>query len=137
MGLIDPDKGFKKGPKKFFPSWRYSAECVEGKIFQRPEDVPEGWVDHPSKIVVADAVEDIPEAPARESKPLTPPPQTAQQKAAATRAATRAKQEADKRDALMKKLLKAGYDPAELAAASMDELTAEAAKVPDNGPDVV
>lgn len=39
-----------KGPKKYFPSWRYHESCPEGQIFQNEEDVPAGWVDHPSKI---------------------------------------------------------------------------------------
>lgn len=39
-----------KGPKKFWPAWRYSAECPEGKVFNTADDVPDGWVDHPSKI---------------------------------------------------------------------------------------
>lgn len=50
-----------KGPKKFWPTWFYGpgyiapahgeAEPAEfARIFNAQEDVPEGWVDHPSKI---------------------------------------------------------------------------------------
>lgn len=37
-------------PLQHWPSWRYSAERPDGQIFQSEEEVPEGWVDHPSKI---------------------------------------------------------------------------------------
>lgn len=30
-----------------FPAWRYGPGG-EGRIFERGEPVPEGWVDHPS-----------------------------------------------------------------------------------------
>lgn len=39
-----------KGPKKFWPAWRYHADCPDGQIFNSQDEVPAGWVDHPSKI---------------------------------------------------------------------------------------
>lgn len=30
-----------------WPAWRYGPGGV-GEIFQTPEDVPEGWTDHPT-----------------------------------------------------------------------------------------
>lgn len=50
------------GKKVYWPSWRYHPSCPEGRIFQKPEDVPEGWVSH-----LKDYVE-----PAPQGKPLTP-----------------------------------------------------------------
>jgi hypothetical protein len=38
----------RKGPKKFWPAWRYGP-AGESQVFDRPEDVPAGWEDHPSK----------------------------------------------------------------------------------------
>lgn len=35
-----------------FPSWRYGPNG-ESRICQSPDDVPEGWEDHPSKVVPA------------------------------------------------------------------------------------
>ena len=35
---------------RFWPSWRYGPGGAAA-IFERPEDVPEGWEDHPSKVV--------------------------------------------------------------------------------------
>lgn len=36
--------------KVYWPSWRYHESCPEGQVFQAEIDVPEGWVDHPSKL---------------------------------------------------------------------------------------
>ena len=33
-----------------FPRWKFHHTCPEGKIFQRSEDVPEGWVSGPHLI---------------------------------------------------------------------------------------
>ena len=30
--------------------WLYSKECPKGRIFEEGDEVPAGWVDHPSKI---------------------------------------------------------------------------------------
>lgn len=32
-----------------WPAWRYGPDG-EGKIFEKPEDVPKGWVDSPAKV---------------------------------------------------------------------------------------
>lgn len=52
----------KKGPRKYWPSWRYGpgyeapADGSPPKpgefcgVFNSAEDVPEGWVDHPDKL---------------------------------------------------------------------------------------
>jgi hypothetical protein len=41
-----------KGPKTYWPSWRYGPGGVAG-VFQSEDDVPEGWTDHPAKVGVA------------------------------------------------------------------------------------
>lgn len=33
---------------KYWPAWRYGPKG-EMQIFERPEDVPEGWLDTPAK----------------------------------------------------------------------------------------
>lgn len=33
-----------------FPAWYYGPEGQQ-QVFQRAEDVPEGWQDHPSKVI--------------------------------------------------------------------------------------
>lgn len=110
------DKGARKGPKKHWPAFRFNADFPEGKIFQKPEDVPdgEGWVDHPSKIVVAppaplkslkaDVPAETPAKGSKGSKKAPPPPAPSE------------------RDIAVAALTKAGYDPAELASASDEEL---------------
>lgn len=45
-----------KGPKKYWPAWRYHASAPEGQIFNAADDVPESWVDHPSKVNVSGLV---------------------------------------------------------------------------------
>jgi hypothetical protein len=54
MAVIDRTHPSRKGPPPYahqaWPSWRYSAECPDGQIFQSEDEVPEGWVDHPAKI---------------------------------------------------------------------------------------
>jgi len=48
-----------------FPSWRYGPDG-DARVFQSAEEVPEGWVDHPSKAGAA------PEpAAVTEAKPAT------------------------------------------------------------------
>jgi hypothetical protein len=39
--------------KLLWPSWRYGPDG-QAEIFERVEDVPEGWLDHPSKHQPAD-----------------------------------------------------------------------------------
>jgi hypothetical protein len=34
----------------YWPSCKYHQDCPEGKIFESPEAVPEGWVDSPADI---------------------------------------------------------------------------------------
>lgn len=36
-----------------FPSWRYGPDGAQA-VFQSADDVPAGWVDHPSKFKSAD-----------------------------------------------------------------------------------
>lgn len=72
-----------KGPKKFWPAWRYSAECPEGKVFATADDVPEGWVDHPSKIGKVEA----PAAPTGQTAKKADEPKKEPTKAEAKRAA--------------------------------------------------
>ncbi len=43
MTVVSP-----KGPHVAWPSWRYGPN-QEAEIFQRAEDVPAGWKDHPRK----------------------------------------------------------------------------------------
>lgn len=38
--------------KHLWPSWRYSPDG-NSAIFHGPQDVPEGWEDHPSKVFPA------------------------------------------------------------------------------------
>lgn len=113
------DKGARKGPKKFWPAWRYGPALVEGgevqaRIFDKPEDVPDGWVAHPEELKVKAAPLPAPtEAAAPKSRkkgaPAAPPAPTAEE-------AERAHLVAD---------LKAkGYADDVLANASIDELRA-------------
>ena len=37
-------------PNETFPRWKFHRTCPDGKIFQRAEDVPEGWVSGPHLI---------------------------------------------------------------------------------------
>lgn len=30
--------------------WMYHRDCPEGKLFERQEDAPRGWVDTPAKL---------------------------------------------------------------------------------------
>lgn len=41
----DPAESFDR----FWPSWRYGPGG-EAAVFNSPEEVPEGWEDHPSKV---------------------------------------------------------------------------------------
>jgi hypothetical protein len=34
---------------KAWPAWRYGPDGI-GKIFERPEDVPKGYVNHPKDV---------------------------------------------------------------------------------------
>lgn len=125
--------GFKKGPKKFFPAWRfrpgYAGPDAAGRedptfarIFQKAEDVPEGWYVSPQE------ANDAAEAPAPVvEKPLTPPaPNKGKGKAKAP--------PADERAANVAKLTAAGYDPKELETATDAEI-ATALKGLTNGAD--
>lgn len=46
-----------------WPAWYFGPNNQSG-VFDRAEDVPEGWVDHPSKLQPAE-----PEASARRGRP--------------------------------------------------------------------
>jgi len=60
-----------KGPKVYWPSWRYGPND-QAMICNTQADVPEGWVDHPSKLV---APEPAPEpAPENTQKPAPAAP---------------------------------------------------------------
>lgn len=39
--------------KTYWPSFRYGPDG-QGKVFQKPEDVPEGWTDSPKKAVATE-----------------------------------------------------------------------------------
>lgn len=41
----------------YWPSCKYHQDCPEGKIFESPEDVPEGWVDSPADIAKVNQLE--------------------------------------------------------------------------------
>jgi len=53
-----------------FPSWRYGPNG-EAKIFEREEDIPEGWVDHPSKLQESTEEPKVEEAPQSQPNPET------------------------------------------------------------------
>lgn len=58
-----------KGPKAYWPAWRYHESKPEGQVFQNAEDVPAGWVDHPAKIGQDDAAPvKAPAAPAASTR---------------------------------------------------------------------
>ena len=40
-----------------FPKWMYGPDG-EAQIFEKEEDIPQGWVDHPSKFEKKEEVED-------------------------------------------------------------------------------
>jgi hypothetical protein len=45
-----------------FPAWYYGPEGQQ-QVFQRAEDVPEGWQDHPSKVITAAKTGSKPQEP--------------------------------------------------------------------------
>lgn len=47
-----------------WPAWRYGP-AGEAKVFQRPEDVPEGWINRPQTLVQTVAAEIPPRKPKR------------------------------------------------------------------------
>jgi hypothetical protein len=123
--LKHPDKGARKGPKRYWPAWRYGPALVEGgevqaRIFQKPDDVPEGWVTHPNELKAK-------AAPAADATPAAP---AAPRKKGAKAAATPTADEAE-RAALIAELTAKDYDPAELAGATLDELRAVMKAEPD------
>lgn len=110
------DAGARKGPKKYWPAFRYGPALVEGgevqaRIFQKPDDVPEGWVSHPSELKVK-------AAPAAEATPATP---TKGRKKGAEPKATPSADDVERAD-LIEKLTAKDYEPAELAAATLEQL---------------
>lgn len=110
--------GFIKGPKKFWPAWRYSVSNPEGRIFQKPEDVPEGYF--PTLAEAQKAAEVVDEAPAPAPAPAAP-----------LKAPKKGKAKDDPRAQKIAKLKDAGYDPTELANASDAELDAALKANPD------
>lgn len=122
------DAGARKGPKKFWPAWRYSFDAdgnVIGRIFNKESDVPEGWVSHPNDLKVKAA----PAAP--EATPAAP---TKGRKKGATPAPPAPTAEEAERAELITKLTAADYDPAELAASTLEQLR-DAAKAESDGTD--
>lgn len=118
------DKGAVKGPKKYWPAFRRDAQGNE-RIFQKPEDVPEGWFATQAEAVVY-AASKVPAA-------VEPPPKAAPAANKAPMKRGKNAPPANERDAAIAKLLGAGYDLAELTAATDAELKAELAKVETNG----
>lgn len=59
---------------KWWPSWRYGPNGESG-VFERPEDVPEGWFDSPQKACAWAAERAEIEAPAEPGvdAPAEPP----------------------------------------------------------------
>lgn len=141
--FFDPkkhDKGFKKGPKRYFPSWRYgpgyTGPLKDGRedpqfarIFNKAEEVPEGWVKSPEEAkALASAAPAVveptaPQIPAPNRQPLM----NKKQREAAEKAA---KARVD----LIAELVAAKFDPAELATATDAELAAAKAGL-TNGSD--
>lgn len=121
--------GFKKGPKKYFPSWffgpGYVGQNAEGRedpaharIFQKQEDVPEGWFRSAQEAKDFAAANAAP-ATAKEPVPLTPPARNGAKNKNAGKAPP-----VDERAAKVATLVKAGYDPKELEKAPDAELDA-------------
>jgi hypothetical protein len=57
-------------PIILWPSWRYGPNG-EAQIFEKAEDVPKGWEDHPSKFEKKTEIEEVAEEapePKRKSK---------------------------------------------------------------------
>lgn len=58
-----------------FPTWAYGPNGKSG-IFERAEDIPAGWTDHPSKVKAAAPAATkptAPAAPAADTKPADTP----------------------------------------------------------------
>ena len=53
-------------PKQLWPSFRYGPNG-EAQIFDRAEDVPEGWEDHPSKFAKAESEAVVSDPPGNSS----------------------------------------------------------------------
>lgn len=53
----------------YWPSWRYDPDTGEGQIFEKEEDVPEGWLDNPALAGMSDA--EIEEVDAARLAPVT------------------------------------------------------------------
>lgn len=62
--------------KVYWPSWRYGPGG-QSAIFQKAEDVPEGWVSHPSEVEETDAKPTPPKSNRRKKKDEPAPPLTA------------------------------------------------------------
>jgi hypothetical protein len=58
----------------YWPSWRYEPGTARGEIFQREEDVPEGWVATRKLALTLPFGSDEPPAPPAPPAPLNPPP---------------------------------------------------------------
>jgi hypothetical protein len=117
--------GFKKGPKRYWPSWRYSVAVPEGKVFDKPEDVPEGWFPTLAEAQAYEKAQALPAVIAANADP-----------AAKVKKAPKAKEKsADEiRAEKVAKLIKVGYDPEELKVAKDADLDAALKALP-NGAD--
>ena len=131
--------GFKKGPRKYFPAWRFGPGYVgpdaagredpaHARVFQKLEDVPEGWFPSPQEAKDFAAAQEVEETPGEPLKKPTPAPNKAASKKAAKPAS-----ENPSRESAIATLQAAGYDPAELAAASDAKLQAALKDIPANG----
>lgn len=119
--------GFKKGPKKFFPAWRFGPgytgigadgreDPAHARVFQRIEDVPEGWFATPAEAKAYAASKVAGPAPKEPAPAAAPAPNKSVAKKVA--------KPVDERAAKVAELLKAGYDPKELEKATDAELDA-------------
>lgn len=107
-----------KGPKRYWPAWRYHETCPEGQIFQNAEDVPPGWVAHPSKIGGAEP------APQGAGSPQTTPAPSGRK--------TKAEKEEEKRLALLAQA-RAKFGDIVPATASIAELESALNPAASNG----
>jgi hypothetical protein len=116
--------GFKKGPKKFFPAWRFGPGYVgpdkdgredpaHARLFHKQDDVPEGWFATAAE-AKAYAAEQAAPPTAKEPVVATPAPNKGKGKSVA--------KPVDERGAKIAALVKAGYDPKELESASDADL---------------
>lgn len=118
--------GFKKAPKKYFPAWRYGPGYVgpdaagredpqHARMFQKPDDVPEGWFATAAEAKAYAAEQAAGPAAKEPAPPATPAPNKGGGKKNLAKPV-------DERGAKVAKLVAAGYDPKELESASDADL---------------